>query len=73
MGLVWIPFCAPMSLGFVIIIISFHALVVPSLCYCTQAFSTCGKQGLLCVLVHEVLFAVASLFVKHRLEAHGPP
>ena len=61
MGLVWIPFCAPMSLGFVIIIISFHALVVPSLCCCMQAFSTCGKQGLLCVLVREVLFAVASL------------
>ena len=61
-----------MSLGFVIIIIRFYVLVVLSLCCCTQAFSTCGKQGLLLVSVHELLIAVASLVGERGLWVHGP-
>ena len=32
---------------------------------CTQAFSSCGEQGLLFVVVHRLLIAVASLVVEH--------
>ena len=34
---------------------------------CVQAFSSCGKQWLLFVVVHGLLIAVASLVVEHRL------
>ena len=34
---------------------------------CTQAFSSCGEQGLLCVVVHGLLTAVASLVSEHGL------
>ena len=39
---------------------------------CTQAFSSCGEQGLLLVAVRGPLIAVASLVAEHRLQAHGP-
>ena len=39
----------------------FCFLAVLGLCCCTQAFSSCGKQGLLFVAVHELLIAIASL------------
>ena len=34
---------------------------------CTQASSSCGKQGLLFVAVRGLLIAVASLVAEHRL------
>ena len=33
---------------------------------CTRAFSSCGKQGLLCAAVRRLLIAVASLVAEHR-------
>ena len=38
---------------------------------CMRAFSSCSEQGLLFVVVHVLLIAVASLVVEHRLQAHG--
>ena len=35
------------------------------------AFSSCGEQGLLFVVVPGLLTAVASLVVEHGLYAHG--
>ena len=35
-----------------------------------QAFSTCGKQGLLFLVVHRLLCTVASLVAEHRLQVH---
>ena len=34
-------------------------------------FSGCSEQGLLFVVVHELLIAVASLVAEHGLEARG--
>ena len=34
---------------------------------CTQAFSSCGERGLLCVAVRGLLAAVASLVAEHGL------
>ena len=34
-------------------------------------FSSCGKWGLLLVVVHGLLTVVASLIVEHRLSARG--
>ena len=34
---------------------------------CTRAFSSCSKRGLLFVVVHGLLIAVASLVVEHGL------
>ena len=34
---------------------------------CPRAFSSCGEQGLLFVVVSGLLIAVASLVVEHRL------
>ena len=34
---------------------------------CVQAFSSCGEQGLLFVVVCGLLIAVASLVAEHRL------
>ena len=34
---------------------------------CTQAFSSCCEQGLLFVVVHGLLIAVASLVAEHGL------
>ena len=36
-------------------------------CYCVQAFSSCGKQGLLVIVVHWVLIVVVFLVVEHGL------
>ena len=40
-------------------------LAVLGLHCCTRAFSSCGKQGLLFVVVRGLLIAVASLVVEH--------
>ena len=37
------------------------------LCCCTWAFSTCGEQGLLFIVVCGLLLAVASLVAEHGL------
>ena len=37
----------------------------------TQAFSSCGEQGLLFIAVPGLLNAVASLVAEHGLQAHG--
>ena len=42
-------------------------LVVLGLCCCTQAVSSCGEQGLLFIVVHGLLIAVASLVVEYGL------
>ena len=42
-------------------------LAVLGLCCCMWAFSTCGEQELLFVVVRGLLIAVASLVVEHRL------
>ena len=34
---------------------------------CTRAFSSCGEWGLLFVVVHGLLIAVASLVAEHGL------
>ena len=34
---------------------------------CARAFSSCGEQVLLCVVVHGLLIVVASLVAEHRL------
>ena len=34
---------------------------------CTRAFSTCGEQGLLFVVVRRLLTVVASLVAEHGL------
>ena len=36
---------------------------------CARAFSSCGERGLLFIVVHRLLIAVASLAAEHRLEA----
>ena len=46
-------------------------LVVLGLRCCTRAFSSCGEQGLLFVVVHRLLIAVASLVVEHGLYVRG--
>ena len=40
------------------------------LCCCTQAFSSRGKWGLLCIAVSELLMVVASLTAEHGLWVH---
>ena len=42
-------------------------LAALGLCCCTWAFSSCCEQGLLFVVVHEFLIAVASLVAEHGL------
>ena len=42
-------------------------LTALGLCCCVQAFSSCGKWGLLFLAVHGLLTAVASLVAEHGL------
>ena len=42
-------------------------LAALALCCCTRAFSSCGEWGLLSVVVHGLLIAVASLVAERRL------
>ena len=42
-------------------------LAALGLCCCARAFSSCGEPGLLFVVVHGPLIAVASLVVEHGL------
>ena len=47
----------------------FLFFAVLGLCCCARAFSSCSKQGLLFVVVHWLLIAVASLVAEHGLQA----
>ena len=42
-------------------------VAVLGLCCCTWAFSSCGKRGLLFIVVHGFLISVASLVAEHGL------
>ena len=42
-------------------------LAVVGHCCCVQAFSNCGKRGLLFIAVGSLLFAVASVVAEHSL------
>ena len=42
-------------------------LAVLGVCCCVQAFSSCGERGLLFIVVHGRLIAVASLVTEHGL------
>ena len=41
------------------------------LCCCTWAFSSCGEQGLLFIVVRGLLIVVAFLVAEHGLQARG--
>ena len=49
------------------ILFIYFSLAVLGLHCCTQAFCSCGEQGLLFVAVHRLLIAVASLVAEHGL------
>ena len=57
-------FCLGIVLKNKFIYLVFAAL---GLCFCAQAFSSCGEQGLLFVVVRRLLIVVASLVVEHGL------
>ena len=42
-------------------------LAALGLCCCAQAFSSCGEQGLLFIVVRRLLTVVASLVAEHGL------
>ena len=44
-------------------------LAVLGLRCCVRAFSSCGEQGLVFIVVHVLLIAVASLVAVHRLNS----
>ena len=50
-----------MSSFFFLIYFIYLFLAALGLCCCAQAFSSCGKRGLLFVAVHRLLIVVASL------------
>ena len=53
---------------FYILLLFFNLLLAAlGLCCCARAFSSCGERGLLFVVVHRRLIAVASLVAKHGL------
>ena len=41
-------------------------LAALGLCCCARAFSSCSEQGLLFLVVHGLLIAVAYLVAEHR-------
>ena len=55
---------------FLILFIYLLFLAVLGHCCCARAFSSCGEQGLLFVVVGGLLIAVASLVAEHGLQAH---
>ena len=54
-----------------LLILSFHIyflyMVALGLCYCEQAFSSCGERGLVFAVVQGPFTEVASLATKHGL------
>ena len=59
----------PIHCLFLKLINSFIYLFLAVLCLhcCVRAFSSCGKRGILFVVVRRLLTAVASLVVEHGL------
>ena len=53
------------------ILLFIYLLAALGLCCCARAFSSCGERRLLFVAARGLLNAVASLVVKHGLQAHG--
>ena len=53
-----------------IIYLFIYFLAVLGLRFCARAFSSCGEQGPLLIVVHGPLTAVASLVAEHRLQTH---
>ena len=49
------------------IIYLFLFLAALGLRCCVRAFSSCGERGLLFIVVHGLLIAMASLVAEHRL------
>ena len=49
------------------LLIYYLFLAALGLCCCARAFSSCGKKGLLFIVVHRLLTAVASLVAEHAL------
>ena len=47
--------------------ILFIYLAVLGLCCCARAFFSCGKRGLVFLVVHGLLIVMASFVVEHRL------
>ena len=45
-------------------------MAVLGLRFCARAFSSCGKQGPLFIMVHGPLTIAASLVAEHRLQTH---
>ena len=45
-------------------------MTVLGLRFCARAFSSCGKQGPLFIMVHGPLTIAASLAAEHRLQTH---
>ena len=45
-------------------------MAVLGLCFCTRAFSSCGKRGPLFIAVRGPLTITASLVAEHRLQTH---
>ena len=43
-------------------------MAVLGLCFCARAFSSCGKQGPLFIMVRGPLTIAASLVAEHRLQ-----
>ena len=59
------------TLFFFLIYLFYLFLAALGLRCCPQAFSCCGKRGLLFDVVHRLLIAVASLVAEHGLQARG--
>ena len=53
-----------------IYLLTYLLLAALGLRCCARAFSSCGEGGLLFVVVHGLLIAVASLVVEHGLYRH---
>ena len=50
-----------------LILDAFFFLAALGLYCCAQAFSSCSERGLLFIVVHRLLIAVASLVAEHGL------
>ena len=61
--------CFSLLYFFFLIILFYFIYFLPALSLhcCVRASSSCGEWGLLFVVVHGLLTAVASLVVEHRL------
>ena len=57
----------PCCLFFYFIYFIFYFLAALGLRCCAQAFSSCGERGLLFVVVHRLLIALASLVAEQGL------